>query len=92
VCVEQWHVDYSNVYAPVFRQYAPLILYFFVVSPQTVDAFDIKHVAGLKLFYKRPIKFTIKVFAALLVRKNPLRWYTEPAHCEQLAIFILILT
>ena len=64
------------------RDEAPLLQDLFIVPAEPVDAFQHQRVAGAQPGHEAPVTGAVKILAALLVRKDPVRMNQLPENIE----------
>ena len=88
--VQQRHIQHHNVDLLLLGEYPPLILDFFIVASQPVDALDVEQIVRLQfsdqLFVLRPVE----VLAGLLVHEDILLRDGHLPQGDQLAVLVLL--
>ena len=66
--IEKEHIKCADIGALLYDQNLPLILYFLVISPQAVNAFDVDQIVSFQFARQPLILWAIKILAGLFVR------------------------
>lgn len=80
----------EHIHIPLFRQDSPLILYFLVVPPQTVNTEHIEQVSWRQFLQQLLIPGAVEIFPALFVYEDLRLRDIELIHLDKLPVFILV--
>ena len=87
--VQQWHIQHHDIHPLLPGEVPPLLQNLPIVSPQTVDAFDIKQIVFFHPPDHPPVLGPVEVLPRLLVHKDALLWH-KATQGLQLAGLVLL--
>ena len=88
--IQERHIQHHNVNALLLGENPPLILDFFIVASQPVDALDVEQIVRLESSDQLFILRTVEILARLLVHKDVLLRDGHFPKGDQLAVLVLV--